>query len=318
MNATISNGWITSKRPADVIYHLDTLQIFTGKKGHTQRLKNFGKVKAAQLINVGYKTVGDVVDLCGNDERINDLCANTTGMKRDFVLQLIEACCLQVTEGVVESEVNHIKHLSEPNPYKSRYGHCWKEEIKKKISSIKDCLCITVLVTDMMRATEKAYTGTKHKDDWLVYHDALSLMRDEECKTWMKGQFIQGDSGPTFYDKWILPMHGLNEKFKKFRDQPIGNLPEMIPLDNCLNTDLHEHIATHIMMSLSSGANRNDNRLFSLTTPKCGRSAYLRIWDPENGVGPSTKRIVQDIRKVVDAMVLIHKHKGAFVPDIAR
>ncbi len=104
VNATISNGWITSKRPADVIYHLDTLQIFTGKKGNTQRRQNFGKVKAAQLINVGYTTVGDVVDLRGNDERVNDLCANTMGMKRDFVLQLIKACCLQVTEGVVEHQ----------------------------------------------------------------------------------------------------------------------------------------------------------------------------------------------------------------------
>jgi hypothetical protein len=219
-------------------------------------------------MNVGYKTVGDVVDLRGNSERINDLCANTTGMKRDFFLQLIEACCLQVTEGVVEPEVNCIKNLSEPNPYKSRYGHCWKDEINKKISSRKDCLCITDLVTDMMRATEKAYAGTKHKDDWLVYHDALSLMTDK--------------------------------------------------VDNCFNKDLHEHIATHIMMFLSSGANRNDNRLFSLNTPKRGRSAYLRIWDPENGASPSSKRIVWDIRKVVDAMVLIHKHKGAFVPNIAQ
>ncbi len=281
VNATISNGWITLKCPANVIYCLDTLQIFTGKKGNTQRLKNFGKVKAAQLINVGYKTVGDVVDLRGNDNRINDLCANTTGMKRDFVLQLIEAFCLQVTEGFVEPEVNHIKNLSEPNPYKSRYGHCWKDEIKRKISSSKDCLCITDLVMDMMRATEKAYAGTKHEDDWLVYHDALSLMTDKECRTWMKGQFIRGDSGPIFYDnKWILPMHGLNDKFKKFRDRPIGNLPEMMPLDSCLNKDLHEHIATHIIMSLLSGTNRNDDRLFSLTTPKRGRNAYLRIWDP--------------------------------------
>jgi hypothetical protein len=71
-------------------------------------------------------------------------------------------------------------------------------------------------------------------------------------------------------------------------------------------------------MSLSSGANRNDDKLFSLTTPKRSRSAYLRIWDPENGVGPASKRIVQDIRKVVDAMVLIHKHNDVFVPDIAQ
>jgi hypothetical protein len=54
---------------------LDTLQIFTGKKGNTQCLKNFGMVKDAQLINVGYITVGDVVDLRGDDKRINDLCA---------------------------------------------------------------------------------------------------------------------------------------------------------------------------------------------------------------------------------------------------
>ncbi len=147
-NATISNGWITLKCPADVIYCPDTMQIFTGKKGNTQCLKNFGKVKAAQLINVGCKTVGDVVDLRGNDEKINDLCANTTGMKRDFVLQLIEACCLQFTEGVFEPEMNHIKNLSELDPYKSRYGHCWKDKIKRRFLPAKIvCASQTLLQT---------------------------------------------------------------------------------------------------------------------------------------------------------------------------
>jgi hypothetical protein len=71
-------------------------------------------------------------------------------------------------------------------------------------------------------------------------------------------------------------------------------------------------------MSLACEVDRDSKEAFSLSCPKRGRSAYLRIWDPVNGVGPSSKRIIQDTHKVVDAMGIINVAKGAFVDGLAQ
>ena len=42
------------------------------------------------------------------------------------------------------------------------------------------------------------------------------------------------------------------------------------------------------------------------------------IWDPVNGVGPSSKRIIQDTHMVVDAMRIINVAKDAFVDGLAQ
>ena len=131
----------------------------------------------------------------------------------------------------------------------------------------------------------------------------------------MKTQKVSEGSDVTFFDKWILPQHGLNDEFKRHKGKPIANSPEMMPLDNCLNKDLHEAVSRHILMSRASATKKDDPRMFSLKTPKQGASAYKRIWNPsEGGVGPPSKRIIQDIKKVVLAMNQIHTAKGAFVP----
>ena len=94
-------------------------------------------------------------------------------------------------------------------------------------------------------------------------------------------------------------------------------------LDNCLNKDVHELVAQHVMLSRAYTTDemyKNDPRIFSLTTPaKNVSNTYRRVWnESEGGVGPSSKRIVQDINKAVDAIKLFAKHEGAFVPGIAQ
>ena len=102
----------------------------------------------------------------------------------------------------------------------------------------------------MVLETKKTYENTKYKDCWMFYHDALSLMTAKECVAWMKEQYIDEEKTISYYDKWILPAHGLNDEYARFKDRPIGNSPEMMPLDNCLNKDLHECVARHVLMRL--------------------------------------------------------------------
>ena len=144
--------------------------------------------------------------------------------------------------------------IVEWNPYKSRYGDTWEVELEKILSQV---VCVTKMITHMMKATEKAYVGTKYADSWMVYHDTLSLMTAKESKAWMKTQFIDVDAPDnekvSYFDKWILPEMELNDEFVYFKGKPVGNSPEMMPLDNCLNKDIHESVSQHVLVSLASG-----------------------------------------------------------------
>ena len=67
--------------------------------------------------------------------------------------------------------------------------------------------------------------GKKHKTDFLFYHNALSLMKAKEFKKWMDENGI--------LKKWLLPVTNLNTKTPYF-GHPVGNSPEMMPLDTSL------------------------------------------------------------------------------------
>ena len=82
--------------------------------------------------------------------------------------------------------------------------------------------------------------GTKHENDWVFYHDALSLMTSRECKDWMVSKKIGNVS---YMDKWLVPCNGCNAG-TKYYGRPVGNLPKFMPLDMSLNYDIkrsHEY-----------------------------------------------------------------------------
>ena len=99
-------------------------------------------------------------------------------------------------------------------------------------------------------------------------HDALKLMTAKDCVAWMKEQYVDEEKTISYHSKWILPVMGLNDEYARFKGNPIGNSPEMMPLDNCLNKDLHELVARHVLMSRASALNKDDDRIFSLIPPK--------------------------------------------------
>ena len=64
-------------------------------------------------------------------------------------------------------------------------------------------------------------------------------MTPKEVVSWTKMKKVRKDSDVTCHDKWILPQNRLNGEYKQFKNISIGNSPEMMPLDNYLNKDLH-------------------------------------------------------------------------------
>ena len=129
---------------------------------------------------------------------------------------------------------------------------------------------------------------------------------------WMKTNGI--------YDRWIHPQLGLNDHLPRYKDNPPGNSPEMMPMDVSLNKDMHESVTRHCVLSralLKRMDRLFDERAFSLSTPKEGSRAYLQIYHPESGIAPTSKRIAQDIEGVQIAMEKICEAEGAFVPGLA-
>ena len=97
---------------------------------------------------------------------------------------------------------------------------------------------------------------------------------------------------------WILHDNNLN-KNTIYANRPIGNSPEVLPLDSNLNKDLHEGV--NWLCSITNRLDNSNPVEFSKTTSKQMLSAYAREWDtsllPEWYA--SVQRIPQDIDRVV-------------------
>ena len=187
-----------------------------------------------------------------------------------------------------------VKHSEMSNSYKSLYRSQWNQEIFKTIT-IKRFISINTLVQKMYNNIKKLFQGTVYENNFFFYHDALSLMTSPSCKDFMKKTGI--------INHWILPQNKLNEN-TVYSNRPIGNSPEVMPLDCNLNKDLHEGV--NWLCSITNRLDDSNPVKFSKTTSKRMLSAYARAWDtsllPEGY--PSAKRIVQDIDRVVDEAYL--------------
>lgn len=75
---------------------------------------------------------------------------------------------------------------------------------------------------------------------------------------------------------WVLPELNLN-KGTVYANRPVGNSPEIMPLDCSLNQDVH--CAVQSMVLMTSFLEDGDKRKFSVSTPPRGYDAYSRVWN---------------------------------------
>ena len=60
--------------------------------------------------------------------------------------------------------------------------------------------------------TRDFYKGTSHEDDWLFYHNALTMMTTKDCIAWMKKTLVTGiRTRRTIYFFWVLSQLNLNK-----------------------------------------------------------------------------------------------------------
>mmetsp|Transcript_5262 Transcript_5262/g.12644 ORF Transcript_5262/g.12644 Transcript_5262/m.12644 type:complete len:259 (+) Transcript_5262:592-1368(+) len=162
-------------------------------------------------------------------------------------------------------------------------------------------VCITELVDHIMEASTKVMAGTEHAEEWVFYHDALVQLTDKDTISWM------ADPRRDFLRRWLVPRGGLNDIVKgetkngelkncfHFSKKPLGDSPEMMPLDCSLNKDADDKVKDHI--NHTKDLDLEDERKFDRSTPNRQTSAYLRLLDPiypPEGGALTSARIIQD------------------------
>ena len=86
-------------------------------------------------------------------------------------------------------------------------------------------------------------------------------------------------------------------------------------MDNSLFQDSHEAVKTHVAVTFHLPNGHEDK--FCLFTPLRIFRCYERIWDNVHGGIPTSKRIIQDVDKMVNSLERITDAKGAVVKGIA-
>jgi hypothetical protein len=288
--------WYVSQREADKIYTSEPV-------GKLKHIKEFG---TKQLNELGIKTVGDFL------ERAKTYIQSVLSV-RGITQQRLDDDILSAdfVEGNAPGALDHRKAA---NPYQSRYGDNWEEELENSYY-VNKYECITQLVEHIVVGCKKHYEDTEYEDNWFFYHDALSLMTAKETVSWMK------EKG--YFKHWVLPELGLN-KGTPYAGRPVGNSPEMMPLDCSLNQDVHVGVERHIRLTIRLP--EDDPMKFSMSTPSRGFSAYNRVWNcprtqdrngelVDGGI-PSAKRIKRDINKVVESMATIFENDRRMVDGL--
>eukprot|EP00957_Ditylum_brightwellii_P096989 7385871-Ditylum_brightwellii.AAC.1 len=107
---------------------------------------------------------------------------------------------------------------------------------------------------------------------------------------------------------WILPEKNLNKGTCYDICVP-GNAPELNTLDSNLNCNIHCAVLEYV--SYTASLKQPDTQKYSVSTPDCQNSAYLKLWNQElqlilgwkAGV-PSSTRILEDMVRITEYSIL--------------
>ena len=94
----------------------------------------------------------------------------------------------------------------------------------------------------------------------------------------------------------------------------VSNLPELNPLDNSCFRDLRT--AINLNVAATWHLPKENSLKFSLATPSAITKSFMRIWHPTNGCCPSSRRILQDVRRVLTSLATIVEAEGHIVPGL--
>lgn len=287
VRALPSDGiWVTGKRQAGELFKLDTVE----------QVKTIGTVAAGKLNVAGILTVQQLMDTPAGE--------SIDGISSATLAKWIGNCSHAKAGAFPQSRVKN--HKLAANPYLSLYGRALWEAKIAATTALSGFACITELCTHIITKSAVPFVGTPFEFTWQFSHDALSLLASVECRDWMSKQIIKGqrrDQDRSYLDCWVRPQAGLNEG-TIYEHRPVGNSPELMPLDASLNKDLHDDVNRHV--AATAHLPKDHDLKFSRANPKEQGKAYKRVY---NGSPPGT-RIVEDVKRSVKSAETIRQKRG--------
>ena len=302
-----SSRWMADPRPVGMVWEDDPVGYLPG----------VGKVIQGLLTDAGVELVRDLFYMDEHD------MAEVAGVadSRSLTVNCLANLKDQAREIAIEGACPYATvqdYRQAPNPYEARFGDRWMEEIVKS-QSMSNLVCIKDLIMHIDRESAEVFKGTRFEGNHYFYHDALTQMTDSRCVAWMKEVGV--------YSRWIKPELGCNDEIvamnrdgvmsvnRRYAGRPVGNSPEMHPLDNSCFRDFRVNLALNVAVTWKLP--RNDPRKFSLGTPSEISRAILRLWDRDTGTAPVSTRILQDIKRIPDSCYKIAEMGGKIVPGLA-
>ena len=279
-------------------------------------MKNIGEAKKKKLVEAGVVTVRDMSNL--SDDAIIAV-SNVTKIQKK-TLTNFRAIAKEAEQGISPYPKSYDYVEGQSNPYKFRYGEEWEKEIVKvRRSGLTRVVCVTDLKEHIESTTKNAFKGTEFETTYRWSHDALKQMTDDDCKAWMKEKKI--------WHRWIKPELECNDFIsvydetkektvtsRHYKDRPVGDSPEMMPLDASLNWDIDCSLCMHVLLTSHL---ENENPLkFRKDNPGQISKAIIKLYHPETGVVPNSKRIVEDCERIVKSAMTIVKAGGGIVPGL--
>jgi hypothetical protein len=110
----------------------------------------------------------------------------------------------------------------------------------RKCSAMSGFICVTKMVHHMQKETGRVMEGTSYEGKGQFYHDPLTLMTCNKTKQYME------DNDLLKY--LLLPLEGLQAGTIYHNSIP-GNSPELMPLDETLNMDIHSSARYHVAIT---------------------------------------------------------------------
>ena len=228
--------WRKDLRPKGLFWEEDPLHRVPGIGVAIEKLLNEQDlIYVKDLCSMNSMDIDEVVSACN---RRTFTVKKLTSI-RDLVLE--EALPGHCPYGVVD-------YRQAANPYLARYGDDREKEIQCS-PTLKKYRCITDMVEHIDEESRRAFVGTRYEGNYFFYHDALTQMTDGRCVEWMKAKGI--------YDRWIKPELGLNDEIwaekkgklarnTRYSGRPVGNSPELNPLDNSCFRDFRLNLSLNV------------------------------------------------------------------------
>jgi hypothetical protein len=141
------------------------------------------------------------------------------------------------------------------------------------------------MIEHMVEETQKVTKGTNHEGHGKFYHDVLTLMT---CK-----KSIRNMKDRDYFKHWILPLEGLQHG-TRYNESIPGDIPELMPLDETLNMDIHASARFHV--AITAYLPDGDPIKYSFSTPKEISRAHLRLVHPVTGVPHPVIELCKTVR----------------------